>query len=108
MDVVVSLETAQKLAEAGYPQKESFLEWVDLGWPGDPSLRLGTDYVGLAAPSHLQALEWLEEQGFPYGRYYQCGIPLWYCRALKHITGVRSPDALICAVLDRLKEKTTR
>ena len=65
----VNLAVAQKLAEVGC-KMPTILSWVDLGWSGDPSLRLSSEYRGIYAPTHLQALEWCEDKGYHYKRRF--------------------------------------
>ena len=136
MNLTVSLEVAKRLAPY-YPQDQfPQLVWVlprlHPGEVSGPMLLVWAEHrnelaaamerdivLWLAAPSHLQAFEWLEEKGYKWNRDYETGLYSTLIPVLALVEGrlygdtgkrwlafLRTPDDLIIACCKHLQEKT--
>ena len=99
----VNLAVAQKLAEVGC-KMPTILSWVDLGWSGDPSLRLSSEYRGIYAPTHLQALEWL---AMAKGWEYNKTAAGWSASTEEpfKLLHAPDPDSILLAILIHMEEQ---
>ena len=118
-EAFVSLEVAKALKDAGYPQAQRpqmvWWRWqhpwreTDTLFSCDYETGESVSAEWYAAPTPLQALEWLErEKGYRYGRYYQGDIGLWYSGDVETEHGgrltSRTPNDLILAIIKHLRE----
>ena len=121
-NLTVSLETAKAMAEAGYPQDqwgiagqhvylievEDWSDWKDdigslLYRESSPNPNSGW-VKWYAAPSHLQAFEWCCGKGY-YWRVRYDGV--WGAMVFGEWESKEyvSPDALLLAILEYMKER---
>lgn len=114
----VHLENAKGLAAAGYPQEQWPQRiWV---WQGDAYALLHREYAfstytmrdhdAWAAPTHLAALEWLDDKSGWH--WYRTAMGQWGCYktandyVMSHtIRTANTPGAIITAILEHREEK---